>query len=93
MQALPPKKNFIRALSYLTGFVIKTCSDGCNISYVTQSDPKGKSAVLVIITSLPHDRGCRNCLFNLMIVGDIKEQTITLGLTGKKCCILTVASV
>ncbi|XP_064404303.1 START domain-containing protein 10-like [Halichondria panicea] len=38
---LPQKKNFIRALSYLTGFVVRSGDTGCNITYVTQSDPKG----------------------------------------------------
>lgn len=43
MQELPPKKKFIRALSYVTGFLIKTSSNGCELTYVTQSDPKGEA--------------------------------------------------
>ncbi len=42
MQELPQKKNFIRALSYLTGFVVRSSDNGCDITYVTQSDPKGE---------------------------------------------------
>uniref|UniRef100_T1IMT8 START domain-containing protein 10 n=1 Tax=Strigamia maritima TaxID=126957 RepID=T1IMT8_STRMM len=40
---IPPKKGFIRAISYLTGFVIRSLDDeSCELSYVTHSDPKGK---------------------------------------------------
>ena len=34
-------KNFVRAVSFVTGFVIKPAGDGSSLSYVTQSDPKG----------------------------------------------------
>lgn len=41
-ETLPPKKGFIRATSFLTGFVIRPVGDkGCEVNYVTQSDPKG----------------------------------------------------
>ncbi|KAL3269661.1 hypothetical protein HHI36_008722 [Cryptolaemus montrouzieri] len=38
----PPKKGFIRATSYLTGFVIRSLDAGCFFGYVTQTDPRGK---------------------------------------------------
>ena len=40
-QELPPKKNFIRALSHVTGFLIRSSANGCELIYVTQSDPRG----------------------------------------------------
>lgn len=46
-QAVPPKKSFIRGTSYLTGYHIVSTVDngdrpGCQVTYVTQSDPKGR---------------------------------------------------
>lgn len=42
-ETVPPRKGFVRATSYLTGFVIRPSSDGggCHFTYVTQCDPKG----------------------------------------------------
>ena len=40
-QKLPPKKDFIRGVSYITGFVIRAKGTGCALTYVTQSDPRG----------------------------------------------------
>lgn len=46
--SLPPKKGFVRGISFLTGYYIKPTSGdnvnkpGVQIYYVTQSDPKGK---------------------------------------------------
>lgn len=38
-----PKKGFIRAISYLTGFVVRTTStNGCFLGYISQTDPRGK---------------------------------------------------
>lgn len=38
----PPKKGFIRATSYLTGFVLRPRGPGsCILSYVTHCDPQG----------------------------------------------------
>lgn len=38
----PQKKGFIRATSYLTGFVVRALDDGCFLGYVSQTDPHGK---------------------------------------------------
>lgn len=51
---VPVKKNFVRGISYITGYLI--CPDtpqrpdlpGCSITYVTQSDPKGKLPVWLV---------------------------------------------
>ncbi|GAB6031829.1 hypothetical protein CHUAL_010231 [Chamberlinius hualienensis] len=40
-ESAPPKKGFIRAISYLTGFLIRPSGNGCEMGYVTQCDPKG----------------------------------------------------
>lgn len=38
----PPKKGFIRATSYLTGFLVRELDNGgCNLGYISQTDPKG----------------------------------------------------
>jgi len=39
----PPRKGFVRGLSYLTGFLIKpTHKNGCEVGYVTHTNPRGK---------------------------------------------------
>jgi len=46
--AIPPKKNYVRGISYMTGYYLTPFEDrkltdtGCVVAYVTQSDPKGK---------------------------------------------------
>ena len=43
-QSEPPRKTCIRAISYITGFVIMPLSQqSCEVTYITQSDPKGMS--------------------------------------------------
>lgn len=44
--SVPPTKSFVRGISYITGYLIKATSEnpdlpGCELIYVTQSDPKG----------------------------------------------------
>lgn len=51
--AVPPKKSFIRGTSYLTGYHIVSTVDngdrpGCQVTYVTQSDPKGQLPVWAV---------------------------------------------
>lgn len=51
--SIPPKKAFIRGTSYLTGYhIISTVGSGdkpgCQVTYVTQSDPKGQLPVWVV---------------------------------------------
>jgi len=48
LQSVPPKKNFVRGISYITGYHIVATDGspdqpGCFLTYVTQSDPKGRS--------------------------------------------------
>lgn len=39
----PPRKGFVRAISFLTGFLVRAvASNGCQLGYVSQSDPQGK---------------------------------------------------
>jgi hypothetical protein len=41
-QKCPPKKGFIRGVSYLTGYLVgKLDGTKCQFTYVSQSDPKG----------------------------------------------------
>ncbi|KAJ8917663.1 hypothetical protein NQ315_005110 [Exocentrus adspersus] len=37
-----PRKGYIRAISHLTGFVIRSLGDSCFLGYVSQTDPRGK---------------------------------------------------
>ena len=45
LQGLPPRKDFIRGVSYMTGFVIRANGPGCKLIYITQNDPKGEIIV------------------------------------------------
>ncbi|XP_066247721.1 START domain-containing protein 10-like isoform X1 [Euwallacea similis] len=38
----PPRKSFVRAVSYLTGFIVRNRHPGCFLGYISQTDPKGK---------------------------------------------------
>lgn len=37
-----PRKGYIRAVSHLTGFVLRQKSTGCFLGYISQTDPRGK---------------------------------------------------
>lgn len=37
-----PRKGYIRAVSHLTGFVIRVVDEGCFLGYISQTDPRGK---------------------------------------------------
>jgi StAR-related lipid transfer protein 10 len=40
---LPPKKDFIRAISHLAGYLIRPISStACEVTYIAQCDPRGK---------------------------------------------------
>ncbi|KAG5449822.1 START domain-containing protein 10 [Clonorchis sinensis] len=42
-KALPPRKQYIRAISHLTSYIIRPCSPNeCELIYITQCDPRGK---------------------------------------------------
>ena len=54
LQSAPPKKNFVRGISYITGYHIVATNGnpdqpGCFMSYVTQADPKGKALCLIYL--------------------------------------------
>lgn len=43
-QACPPRKGYIRGISYLTGYLIREQGPNkCQFTYVSQSDPRGKA--------------------------------------------------
>jgi hypothetical protein len=44
----PPLRNFIRGVSYVTGFLVRPSGEGSVLTYITQSDPKGKIPKWVI---------------------------------------------
>lgn len=51
--AMPPKRYFIRGVSYLTGYYIRATGldasrPGCELTYITQADPKGNLPVWVV---------------------------------------------
>jgi len=51
--AMPPQRSFIRGVSYLTGYhIISTVNNpnkpGCQVTYITQADPKGSLPVWVV---------------------------------------------
>ncbi|KAL5011783.1 hypothetical protein ScPMuIL_010334 [Solemya velum] len=41
-QKQPPKKGYIRGVSYFTGYLIRNLGDKVQFTYVSHSDPKGK---------------------------------------------------
>ncbi|KER33819.1 hypothetical protein T265_00477 [Opisthorchis viverrini] len=42
-KALPPRKQYVRAISHLTSYIIRPCgSNECELIYITQCDPRGK---------------------------------------------------
>ena len=42
-QQYPPKKGFIRGISYFTGYLVRRIDDRrCQLTYISQSDPRGK---------------------------------------------------
>jgi len=57
LQSIPPKKNFVRGISYITGYHIVATNGGpdqpgCFMTYVTQSDPRGTSLMSYAFASV-----------------------------------------
>lgn len=51
--SMPPRKGIVRGISYMTGYhIISTVNDpkkpGCQITYITQADPKGRLPTWVV---------------------------------------------
>ncbi|XP_046471468.1 START domain-containing protein 10 [Neodiprion pinetum] len=46
----PPRKNYVRATSYLTGYIVRQSlnGDGCELGYVSHTDPHGKLPVWLV---------------------------------------------
>lgn len=42
IEEMPVKKDFVRGVSYLTGYVVKKTDTGCSVHYITQNDPGGQ---------------------------------------------------
>ncbi|XP_060590740.1 START domain-containing protein 10-like [Ruditapes philippinarum] len=48
-ESVPPRKGYIRGISYLTGYLIRQQGQNkCQFTYVSQSDPRGKLPVWVV---------------------------------------------
>jgi len=46
----PQKKGFVRAWSFMTGYMIRKAEKGCTLVYYTQTDPKGWIPTFVVNT-------------------------------------------
>nr|XP_008197607.2 PREDICTED: PCTP-like protein isoform X1 [Tribolium castaneum] len=44
----PPRKGFVRAISHLTGFVVRPVEKGCFLGYISQTDPRGKLPIWLV---------------------------------------------
>ncbi|KAL5271387.1 hypothetical protein ACHWQZ_G001882 [Mnemiopsis leidyi] len=42
IEEMPVKKDFVRGVSYLTGYVVRRTDTGCSVHYITQNDPGGQ---------------------------------------------------
>ncbi len=91
LQKEPVKKNFVRGISYITGYHIvpdtRPDQPGCSVTYVTQSDPKGTVPV-----SFPLTCGhCLNISFPLLLVafsqlvGEYRTYKSIDGTSGAWC--------
>uniref|UniRef100_A0A8W7PE33 START domain-containing protein 10 n=1 Tax=Anopheles coluzzii TaxID=1518534 RepID=A0A8W7PE33_ANOCL len=60
----PPKKGYVRAMSYITGFVLRTNENsktGCILKYVAHCDPQGTLPPW-LVNKVTHTLGPRMCL-------------------------------
>jgi len=44
----PEKKGFVRAWSFMTGYLVRKHEEGCTLVYYTQTDPKGWIPTMVV---------------------------------------------
>jgi len=56
LQSAPPKKHFVRGISYITGYHIVATNGspdqpGCFMTYITQADPKGTCPTSCVFAS------------------------------------------
>ncbi|XP_065176172.1 START domain-containing protein 10-like [Sycon ciliatum] len=51
---MPPRAGFVRAVSFLSGYVIRPLEKGCRLFYVSHNDPKGYIPTFLINKSIIH---------------------------------------
>ncbi len=70
---LPPKKNIVRGISYMTGHIIRpTSAKSCKFLYVTHSDPNGNlpawlinTGTKALIPKVSHPQRIRHLSFSI----------------------------
>ena len=91
LKSVPPTKSFVRGISYITGYLIRATSEnpdlpGCELIYVTQSDPKGLLKCLESETSFIHV--LQTFVIQLFVAGNLPSWVVnkaTQWLAPKVC--------